>query len=168
MNFSWCLALVFLLDGLVSLKKNRAQRVPSNDNAAAKKKGACGPNLLSKPPNAGPITKPNPNAEPKMPNFLALFSGVAVSATMACATETFPPVKPSNIRAAKSKSRLRASAKSRNDIQVPARLITSSGLRPHLSDREPNTGVAKNCATEKEAVKIPRVYPVIPNSLPYE
>ncbi len=85
---------------------------------------------------------------------------------MAWATDTLPPVNPSNILAANNTHKLLASANSKKEIQVPARLITSKGLRPHLSESEPKTGVAKNWATEKEAVNMPSVVPVSPNVLP--
>lgn len=108
--------LFFNLDSLlvllVSFKRNEAHKVPVSAIPAAKKKGTCGPNLLSKPPVAGPITKPK--AEPNKPNFFTRTSGVEVSDIIACATETLPPVKPSNILAAKSRSKLRAYAKNKN------------------------------------------------------
>ena len=160
------LSRVFLLVGLVSSNKNAAQSVPINEIPAAKKKGACGLTLLKIPPINGPITNPNANAELKMPNRCARFFGVAVSATIACATEILPPVKPSKIRAAKRKSRLRASANNKNEIQVPARLITNRGLLPHLSDKAQKTGVAKNCAIENDAVSTPSVAPLSPKVLP--
>ena len=74
---------VSLLVGLVSFNKKAAQRVPINEIPAAKKKGACGLILLNTPPINGPITNPNANDDPKIPNRFARFWGVAVSATMA-------------------------------------------------------------------------------------
>ena len=75
--------LFFNLDSLlvllVSFKRNEAHKVPVSAIPAAKKKGTCGPNLLSKPPVAGPITKPKPNAEPNKPSFFSRSSGVEVS-----------------------------------------------------------------------------------------
>ena len=160
------LSRVSLLVIFVSRSTKAANSVPINEIPAAKKNGACGLILLNTPPINGPITKPKAKDEPIMPNLFARFSGVAVSATMACATDTLPPVKPSKMRAAKSIHKRRASAKSKNEIQVPARLITSKGLRPHLSESEPKTGVAKNWATENDAVKTPSVVPVKPKVLP--
>ena len=166
LNLSLKFDRVFLLVGLVSFNRNSAQSVPMSEMPAAKKKGACGLNAVNDPPTKGPITNPNASDDPKIPNRLALFCGVAVSATMACATETFPPVSPSRMRAPNKTIRLRASAKSKKEIQVPARLITSSGFRPHLSLSDPKIGVAKNWAMENEAVNTPNVVPVRPNVLP--
>lgn len=166
LNLSLKFNRVCLLVWLVSCNKNAANRVPINEIAAAKKKGAWGLILLKTPPINGPITNPKAKDDPKMPNLFARFCGVAVSATMAWATDTLPPVNPSNIRAAKSIHKTRASAKSKNETQVPARLMTSRGLRPHLSESEPKIGVAKNWAMENDAVKTPSVAPVNPKVLP--
>ena len=164
LNFSAKFNRVFALVGLVSLSKKAAHNVPISEIPAAKKKGACALSAENEPPTSGPITNPNANAEPKIPKRLALLSAVAVSATMAWATDTLPPVSPSRIRAANKSHNALASAKSRKDMHVPARLTTSNGLRPHLSDNEPKIGVAKNCAMENEAVNTPKVAPGKPES----
>ena len=161
------LSRVFLSVRFVSFSRNRVQRVPMSEIPAAKKNGACGLILLNKPPINGPITKPNANEELRIPKRFARFCGVAVSATIAWATEIFPPVRPSSIRAANKIHKALASANSRKEKQVPARLMASKGFLPHLSESEPKTGVAKNWAIEKEAVKTPRVVPVRPKVLPY-
>lgn len=167
LNLLLRLSRVFRSVGLVSFKRNKVQSVPMSEIPAAKKKGAWGLILLNKPPTSGPITKPNANAELKIPKRFARFCGVAVSATMACATEILPPVSPSSIRAANKIHKALASANSRKEKQVPARLMAKRGFRPHLSESDPKTGVAKNCATEKDAVKTPSVVPVRPKVLPY-
>ncbi len=123
---------------LVSVNKNAAQSVPISDIAAAKKKGACGLILLNTPPIKGPITYPKAKDEPKIPNLFALF--------LAAWRYQIPwlvlPIRCRrlirlSIRAAKSIHKTRASAKSKNEIQVPARLMTNNGLSPHLSESEP-------------------------------
>jgi len=166
LNLLLKLRRVFRSVGLVSFNKNKVHSVPMSEIPAAKKKGACGLILLNKPPTNGPITKPNANAELNIPKRFARFCGVAVSATMAWATEILPPVNPSSMRAANRIHRALASANNKNEIQVPARLMANNGFRPHLSEREPKTGVAKNCAIEKEAVNTPSVVPVSPKVLP--
>ena len=101
LNLSLKFNLVSLLVGFVSFNKNAAHNVPIKEIPARQRRTVpVGLSSLNEPPTNGPITKPKAKAEPKMPNFLALFCGVAVSATMACATDTLPPVKPSNILAA--------------------------------------------------------------------
>ncbi len=62
------------------------------------KNGILAPEGPSKPPRTGPIINPSPNAAPIIPKFLALFSGIVMSAIVAWATEMFPPVIPSKKR----------------------------------------------------------------------
>src|SRR5205823_10916289 len=58
-------------------KNPKAKFTKARTDAA--KKGALGPSSPSSPPNAGPITKPDADAEPTSPKLLARDSGELTS-----------------------------------------------------------------------------------------
>ena len=58
---------------------------------------------------------------------------------------------------AKSRAREPATPVRRLPAAVPASERISTGLRPTRSDRRPQTGAKRSCATEKEANRAPTV-----------
>ena len=99
----------------------------------------------------------NPNTAPFMPNTLALSSGLVKSAIIACATELFHPVIPSNTRERNITiignianpntsifgERYAHASTSQLSI-VPACVQTNIFFRPYLSERVPSIGADKN------------------------
>jgi hypothetical protein len=99
----------------------------------------------------------NPNTAPFIPKTFVRSFGRLISARIACATDIFPPVIPSNTRERNiikigretiqrifhSGSRL-AIAKTIQLKKVPACVIISIGFLPYISERAQNTGAARN------------------------
>jgi hypothetical protein len=114
--------------------------------AIATMNGTAGPSGDSKPPIAGPTTKPKPIAAPIMPIPRALPSGGVTSATTACADPILeapiPPIKRAISKTTSDPARPE-SAKEKASINNDTTMI---GLRPYRSERAPRIGVKMNCA----------------------
>ncbi len=120
-RLSWERARALTSAVRVSGSQSSTIREAVSESPAATKKGRCQPRdsrrkcpkalPLRTPARAGPRTKPRPKAAPIMPITLERSSGSELSAMAAWATEMFPPVMPSRIRAASihSKRLVRAS-----------------------------------------------------------
>jgi hypothetical protein len=80
------------------------------------------------------MKKPTPKAMPISPNDLARWLGSVWSEMYACASDRFPAVAPSRMRAMYSIQSALARAITMKPINVPIWLISSIGLRPTRSD----------------------------------
>ena len=112
---------------------NACPDIPNNDLSARN------------PPNAGPIAKPKPNAEPIYPKYRPRFSGGVKSAIYAFAVVRDAEVKiPANILEAKIMARLVANPRTAKENPAPNRPSKITGRRPIRSDNRPQMGAKMN------------------------
>lgn len=119
-------------------------------------------------PSAGPMISENPNTAPFIPNTFVRSCGALISARIACATDIFPPVIPSNTleknmirigsetiqRISHWGSKL-ATAKTIQLRKVPACVIIKIGFLPYISESAQNIGAARNWNKLNVASNIP-------------
>lgn len=142
--------------------------VSKRDRPAATNTGNPNPKFSeSTPPIAGPKTNPRENATLIRPIPFVLSSGGVTSDIAARAAEILAANTPANARASISKSMdliipENTKASTKKERKLPVRLIIKIGLRPYLSDSEPQTGENMNCIREN----IPTVKPIIRSLIP--
>jgi hypothetical protein len=147
---------------------NMHRIVSNRDRPAATNTGNPNPKFSeSTPPIAGPKTNPRENATLIRPMPLVLSSGGVTSDIAASAAEILAANTPANARA-----RIRSNmdfmipentrASTKKERKLPVRLIIRIGLRPYLSESEPQTGENINCISEN----IPTVNPIIRSLIP--
>lgn len=119
-------------------------------------------------PIAGPIISAKPNTAPFNQNTFVRSSGLLISARIACATDTFHPVIPSNTLAKnmisigidiiqiETSGTWLAIHKTTQLRNVPSWVIISTGFLPYISESAPIIGAAINWKRLNVASRIPR------------
>src|SRR5438094_8807568 len=101
--------------------------------------------LARKPPSAGPMMKPMPNATPSMPNRAARFSGGVTSATYAPAVLNEDDVMPEIRRPTKRIGIVGASAMTTESAPRPRFERRITGGRPERYASRPRNDAEQDC-----------------------